>query len=194
MGDWGHRVNIVEMQQMYLEAVQVSLVDMEVDIGRYEDSYVLDKVMRKNRVGPGEITNRPRRTYEDMELDAFPSGPWINEENPEPLGGTRNTSAKAVLRRNLWWKMIGAVVRSAFLVGPMWLLVLNRELYLKLGVARGFVFAFGLLMVGCVDRLEQVFIPTLRYAAVLMAFVGVMFDKQFPEGGGGWRFNGIFVV
>ncbi|KAK1515759.1 uncharacterized protein CCOS01_12957 [Colletotrichum costaricense] len=149
---------------------------------RYQDSYVLDKVMRKNRVGARDFADPPRMTYESMKLHALPTGPWGSEENPEPLGGTRNASAKAVLRRNFWWKIMGAVVGGAFLVGPMWLLVLQRDLYLNLGVATAFTFAFGFLIVGCVDQLDQVFASTLAYAAVLMVFVGVMFDKQFPEG------------
>lgn len=77
--------------------------------------------------------------------------------------------------------MSSALAAGAFLVGPMWLLVLQRGLYVNLGAATGFVVTFGLLMVGYVDKPEQVFASTLAYAAVLMVFVGVMFDKQFPE-------------
>ncbi|KAF4781124.1 hypothetical protein HER10_EVM0007567 [Colletotrichum scovillei] len=233
MGDWGYRVNIAEMQRMYLRALQVSLVDKAVKMQaqgdksgtetvlkegrhlagllrdytqavqdyeymtkvsqqpfdffiasseRYHDNYVLDQVMRKHGVGGRQFADPPRMTYESMKLHALPTGPWGNESFPEPLGGTRNASAKAVLRRNFWFKIMGALVGGAFLVGPMWLLVLKRELYLNLGVATGFVFAFGFSMVGCVDRLDQVFASTLAYSAVLMVFVGVMFDKQFPEG------------
>lgn len=65
----------------------------------------------------------------------------------------------------------------------MWFLVLHQELYVNLGVATGFVSAFGFLMVFFVNSLEGVFASTLAYAAVLMVFVGVMFDKQFPDTG-----------
>ncbi|KAK1546478.1 hypothetical protein CPAR01_00445 [Colletotrichum paranaense] len=84
---------------------------------RYQDSYVLDKVMRKNRVGARAFADPPRMTYESMKLHALPTGPWSSEENPEPLGGTRNASAKAVLRRNfggrLWAQWLEGLSLSA---------------------------------------------------------------------------------
>ncbi|KXH26804.1 hypothetical protein CSAL01_00350 [Colletotrichum salicis] len=180
MGDWGFRVNIAEMQRMHLRALQVGLVDkaakMQVRGGEMEA-----EAIAKN----GRLLAVRRSAAHEVRVHEAPCfAHWSlgQEENPEPLGGTRNASAKAVLRRNFWWKIMGAVVGGAFLVSPMWLLVLQRDLYLNLGVATAFTFAFGFLIVGCVDQLDQVFTSTLAYAAVLMVFVGVMFDKQFPEG------------
>ena len=121
-------------------------------------------------------------SYERMKEQAIPMGlTWeaTNIRYSEPIGGTRHASVKAVLRKLFWWRVSAAVVGGAFLVGPMWLLVLERDLLLNLGVATGFVFAFGLLMVGFVEQTDQVFASTLAYAAVLMVFVGVMMDKQF---------------
>lgn len=110
-----------------------------------------------------------------------PKIPW--EIIPEPLGGTRNASARREARRSLWWKFSGAMVAGGFLIGPMWFLSLHQELYVNLGVATGFVSAFGFLMAFFANSLDGVFAGTLAYAAVIMVFVGVMFDKQFPDTG-----------
>lgn len=150
---------------------------------RFHDNEVLEKILHDL---PGDYDVEQfvpwsRRTPEAMERDAMPTGPWSND--PEPLGGTRGASIRSTVTRNFWKKAMGAVIGGAFLVGPMWLLVLQRDLYLNLGVASGFVFGFGLTMVGCLNQIDEVFASTLAYAAVVMVFIGVMFDKQFSEGG-----------
>lgn len=147
---------------------------------RYHDDYVPEKAIRKRSKDLSDFADPPHMTYEDMKHHALPTGPWKNDRNPEPLGGTRNASVKALLRRNFWWRASGALVGGAFLVGLMRLLVLRRELYVHLGAATGFVSAFGFLMVCYMDQLEHVFASTPAYATVLMVFVAVMLDKQFP--------------
>lgn len=142
-----------------------------VSSGRYHDRHVLGQVRRSKDLDVEQFADLSRP-------DSSLKIPW--ETTPEPIGWPRNASAKKEARRSLWWKFSGALVAGGFLIGPMWLLVLHQELHVNLGVATGFVSAFGFLMVFFVNSLEGVFASTLAYAAVLMVFVGVMFDKQFP--------------
>lgn len=65
----------------------------------------------------------------------------------------------------------------------MWFLVPHQELYVSLGGAAGFVYAFCFTMVFFANSLEGVFASTLAFAAVLMVFVTVIVDKQFPATG-----------
>ena len=145
-----------------------------VSSGRYHDRHVLGQVRRLKDLDVEQLAD-PSRPGFSLKV------PW--ETTPEPIGGTRNASAKKEARRSLWWKFSGALAAGGFLIGPMWVLVLHQELYVNLGVATGFVSVFGFLMVFFVNSLEGVFASTLAYAAVLMVFVGVMFDKQFPDTG-----------
>lgn len=78
------------------------------------------------------------------------------------------------LKKALWSRLVGALLGGVFLIGPMWLLVLVREIWVHLGVTTGCVFAFGLLASWSLSTLGEVFAATLAYAAVLMVFVGVM--------------------
>lgn len=72
------------------------------------------------------------------------------------------------------------MIGGAFLIGPMWGLVLKREVYFYLGLTTGCVSAFGFLMAWYLDTVEAVFTVTLAYSAVLMVFVGV--STQALEG------------
>lgn len=72
-----------------------------------------------------------------------------------------------------------AVVGGVFLIGPMWLMVLKKELYTTLITTTAFVFGFGLLMsivpvfvAGTKIGMEAVLSATAGYAAVLVVFVG----------------------
>ena len=68
---------------------------------------------------------------------------------------------------------------GVFLVGPMWLMVLQNELYTTLISTTGFVFGFGLVLSlvptfvdGAKVGLDTVMSATAAYAAVLVVFVG----------------------
>jgi len=118
-----------------------------------------------------------------LKMSATPTGPW---EVPSagrgalPIANTRTE----VVRRALWSRIGGACIGGAFLIGPMWLLVLKQELYLQLGATTGCVSAFGLLMAWYQGTLEAVFAATLEYAAVLMVFVGVVMGNVSSSRGG----------
>ncbi|PKK45301.1 hypothetical protein CI102_8141, partial [Trichoderma harzianum] len=105
----------------------------------------------------------------------IPTGPWEDRhrQSAKSIANMRGeTKKKALLSR-----IGGAVVGGAFLIFPMWLMVLKQEIYLSLGVTTGYVAAFGLLMALSMGSLDAVFAATFAYAAVLMVFVGVMMQN-----------------
>lgn len=109
---------------------------------------------------------------------ATPTGPWEEPWEPgkggmRPIGGTRGEA----FRQALWSRAAGALVGAAFLIGPMWPLVLKQDIYLQLGMTTGCIIAFGSVMVFALRTLEAVFAATLAYAAVLMVFVGVVMQS-----------------
>lgn len=129
---------------------------------RFQEKWLLQRLMRHKR---------SMRHFNWRKDAAIPTGPWEDGEGlMRPIGGTRGEA----FRHALWSRVFGALAAAAFLVGPMWALALNQDIYLQLGVTTGCIFAFGLAMVAAVDTLEAVFAVTLGYAAVLMVFVGVV--------------------
>ncbi|KAI0883759.1 uncharacterized protein GGS22DRAFT_25516 [Annulohypoxylon maeteangense] len=116
----------------------------------------------------------------DQEL-ALPTGPWEVvpiDGKPIPIAGTRNAGVQNLLRRALVTRLFLALLGSAFLIGPMWLLALERDLIFDLGTTTVAVTIFGLFLAFVVDKGDQVFAGTLAYAAVLMVFVGVIIQIQ----------------
>ncbi|KAL7956238.1 hypothetical protein V8C34DRAFT_326385 [Trichoderma compactum] len=106
---------------------------------------------------------------------AIPTGPWGKQtwtERKIHRKHERRDQKKTFLSR-----IGGAIVAGAFLIFPMWLMVLKQELYLSLGVTTGCVAAFGLLMALSMGSLDAVFAATFAYAAVLTVFVGVMMQN-----------------
>lgn len=112
--------------------------------------------------------------YHWLKPTARAAGPWESDDGMiRPIGGTRG---EAFRRANLT-RAGGALLAAAFLVGPMWGLVLRQEVYLQLEVVTGCIVAFGAVMVLALETLEAVFAATLAYAAVLMVFVGVVMAR-----------------
>ncbi|KAM5349128.1 hypothetical protein ACJ41O_008951 [Fusarium nematophilum] len=110
------------------------------------------------------------------------AGPWEDTKSGRvaPAVGTRRATVETLFRRAFWSRLTAAVVGAVFLVGPMWLLVLRRELFIHLGATTGFVLGFGCVMAFFVEKVDQVFAGTLAYAAVLMVFVGVIMQDEGP--------------
>lgn len=73
------------------------------------------------------------------------------------------------------------MLRGAFLVGPLWLLALRRDLFFYLGAATILVTGFGVLLTLYMAVPGQVFAGTLVYAVVLVVFVGLMVDKDMAS-------------
>ncbi|KAF3074906.1 hypothetical protein CFAM422_002666 [Trichoderma lentiforme] len=106
---------------------------------------------------------------------AISTGPWEDRhrQSAKSIANTRGeTQKKAFLSR-----IGGTVVGGAFLIFPMWLMVLKQEIYLSLGVTTSCAAAFGLLMALSIGSLDAVFAAIFAYAAILMVFVGVMMQN-----------------
>ena len=78
----------------------------------------------------------------------------------------------------MWFKgfrqrLAMAAVGAAFLIAPMWLMVLHNTLYTALVSTTVFVMVFGLVMALRLDKLMDVMSATAAYAAVLVVFVGL---------------------
>lgn len=143
---------------------------------RLHDKYFLNKELNRIGATPSEL--------EELKPFAPAAGPWEIETNgrgAQPLLSTR----MAAVKKALWSRVGGALVGGAFLIGPMWGLVLKREVYFHLGLTTGCVFVFGLLIAWYLKNLEAVFTATLAYAAVLMVFVGVSMQSLDDFNGAG---------
>ena len=103
---------------------------------------------------------------EGMELT--PTFHWEREEYI-PIGGIR----RDIRRRRFWRRVFVATVGAAFLIGPMWLMVLRNDVYTGLISTTAFVAAFGLMMASVLDKDIEVLSSTAAYAAVLVVFVGL---------------------
>ncbi|KAI1149344.1 hypothetical protein F4825DRAFT_464212 [Nemania diffusa] len=109
---------------------------------------------------------------EDKSEDILPvDGPW--EDEPHPIGGTRNYSVVKGLEAQLKDRIVIAAIAGFFLIAPMWLMVLHNMLYTSLVPATAFVTVFGLVLAWFLDTRKEVMSGTAAYAAVLVVFVGV---------------------
>lgn len=108
-------------------------------------------------------------------------GPWEHSKSyesydprkaHEPICGTRNDNVAKVWYRGFKGRVILAAVGGAFLIGPMWLMVLQSGLYTALITTTGFVAGFGILMAYFLEEGKDVLASTAAYAAVLVVFVG----------------------
>ncbi|KAM0258097.1 hypothetical protein ACHAQJ_004002 [Trichoderma viride] len=117
---------------------------------------------------------------EGMENEADPLrwaksvGRWETErDRPEPIGGTRGGNFRKAWVKGFQQRVSVAAVGGAFLIGPMWLMVLHKTLYTALVSTTVFVVLFGLVMAVWLDKLMDVMSATAAYAAVLVVFVGL---------------------
>jgi hypothetical protein len=135
-------------------------------------------IVSSKRYYDGQVLQSAMLDYHDAKKDLYErkfvlnSGPWERPDRnnrAEPIGfGIRKFS-----RKMFWRKVSAAFIGAGFLVGPMWLLALEQQLYLQLEVTKGFVLSFGITLAYFMDKFDQVFAGTLAYAAVLVVFVGL---------------------
>ncbi|KAJ8130687.1 hypothetical protein O1611_g2940 [Lasiodiplodia mahajangana] len=98
-------------------------------------------------------------------------GPW--ETDTQPIGGTRNNTVRRGYKLQLKERIVIAAIAGAFLVAPMWLMVLHNTLYTCLISTTAFVTVFGLILAWSLDGAKEVMSGTAAYAAVLVVFVGL---------------------
>lgn len=93
--------------------------------------------------------------------------------NTDPVGHVRNdVTGRQDVRR--FSRRLGlAVIGGAFLIVPMWIMVLHNTLYTGLVSTTVFVTLFGLLSASYLEEEKDVISTTAAYAAVLVVFVGL---------------------
>jgi hypothetical protein len=109
---------------------------------------------------------------ENFEIDNS-IGPWMENEDGVPIGGTRNEKIKETEWKNFIKRLQMAVLGGVFLLVPMWLMVLHQTRYTALISTTVFVAIFGLVMARYLEKEMEVLSVTAAYAAVLVVFVGL---------------------
>jgi len=99
--------------------------------------------------------------------------PPESELTRTPIGGIRQANAQRSELKSLRKKLTMAAVGGAFLVGPMWLMVLHRSRYTALVSTTVLVICFGITMACSLKSEMDVLSSTAAYAAVLVVFVGL---------------------
>lgn len=121
---------------------------------------------------------------ECLQKHATPTGPWEDDNaasSSKPASVLISTRTKAWKRA--YWSRIGAgLMGGAFLIAPMWILALQQNLYVILGVATGCIAAFGSAVSLYLETVDSVFAATLAYAAVIMVFDGIVIQETGGNG------------
>lgn len=136
-----------------------------------------DKASPKKKTKDSETGGSPpvEDRHNDGDLKYFVSvdGPWETADWTVPIGGTRSENRAKSRAMQLQTNGAMAVMGGAFLVCPMWLMVLRESLYLCLITTTGCVVLFGAVMAVMLGEPKDVFSSTAAYAAVLVVFVGL---------------------
>lgn len=118
---------------------------------------------------------------ERLKQHSVPTGPWERDNTDKPASALISTRTKTWKRA--YWNRIGAaMIGGAFLITPMWILALQRDLFVHLAVATGCVTAFGISVSLYLETVDGVFAATLAYAAVIMVFVGIVIEETGSKG------------
>lgn len=101
---------------------------------------------------------------------------WEESKLYRPICDTRSTKRT----REFAYRVVVAATGGAFLIGPMWLMVLHNTLYTVLVSTTVCVVAFGLMMAYILEKYMDILSSTAAYAAVLMVFVGLIVGSSSP--------------
>ena len=141
--------------------------------------YMRKFVERKKERDPFIVTSHRkvdhwvlRRALEDAskELDFRLDEP-LETEN-EPIAAPRKTSFDKASLENFALCVVTAIIGGAFLIGPMWLMVLHNTPYTALISTSVCVLVFGVITAWVLGDTLSVLSSTAAYAAVLVVFVG----------------------
>ncbi|KAI1475878.1 hypothetical protein F4774DRAFT_428560, partial [Daldinia eschscholtzii] len=94
------------------------------------------------------------------------------EEEPTAIGGTRTEMTQKQRTEEFLKRIVVSVIGGAFLVVPVWIMVLIKSTYTSLITTTAFVFVGGFAAAGVLKDNLQVVSVTAAYAAVLVVFVG----------------------
>jgi predicted small integral membrane protein len=169
-------MNIVKALQDhdYMEKRSLSSRDPFLATGEYLlDNYVLNRNIPE-----------PLRTdigWQDPSLGRWEvERPGNQNQTFTSICGTRGANLYISRRRKVKDRLVLAVIGGAFLIGPVWLMVLQGGRYTSLITTTSFVIVFGIFMVYYLSEAKDVLASTAAYAAVLVVFVGS--NTQNPSG------------
>ncbi|KAK4159282.1 hypothetical protein QBC43DRAFT_304811 [Cladorrhinum sp. PSN259] len=123
------------------------------------------------------------RAFRDLDSNSLPN----LKRRPRFVSQWHNTSGPIIPSRsdNYWSKLssriVVSLVSAAFLIGPMWLMMLDTRRDVALASTTAFVVAFGILMAWRLEEHNQVLSSTAAYAAVLVVFVGLRGEAPLAE-------------
>jgi len=96
-----------------------------------------------------------------------------SDKKVESIGGSAKDQIRRSQVKEFLYRLGLAVLGGAFLVGPMWWMVLHRTLYTTLISTTALVATFGIIMAYFLEDGNAVLSSTAAYAAVLVVFVGL---------------------
>lgn len=202
--DRSFQINFAELQRMYHRQLQCKLIASAVnlrfgdglakgwedDLHKYvqalqdyeymvrrsqlpDDPFIATAVHKEDE----KILRTAMKDYEASLTDddwsqALPSGPW--EKVDKAIGNTRHVGVRSLWLRSFWHRLTVAIIAGAFLIAPMWIMVLKKNIWVDLRTTTAFVACFGVVMALFLDRLMDVLASTAAYAAVLVVFVGAI--------------------
>jgi hypothetical protein len=92
------------------------------------------------------MKNAPRK-FKDLDFATIQSKhEWLENDDSSTIGGTRSQNNKNLESKAFYGRLWTAAVAGAFLLGPMWLMVLHHTLYTALVSTTVVVVMFGFLM------------------------------------------------
>ncbi|KAK4237165.1 hypothetical protein C8A03DRAFT_16269 [Achaetomium macrosporum] len=134
----------------------------------------LDRMLLKDIVGG---------RGEQLENETSAVGHWESEATEPPsLRDTRRDNYHRSWTHGFHRRIGVAAVAGAFLIAPMWLMVLHNTLYTALVSTTVFVAVFGLMSAIYINSHMEVMSPTAAYAAVLVVFVGLTTETSRKDG------------
>lgn len=151
----------------YMEKRSKSIRDPFLATGEFSiDNYVLNRNI--NTILANDPTIEPASSI-------FPWEPRDSNDPSrrfEPICGTRGDNIARTWYLGFKDRILLAALGGAFLIGPMWLMVLRNGELTGLIATTGFVAVFGIVMAYFLDEGKDVLASTAAYAAVLVVFVG----------------------
>ncbi|KAM7203810.1 hypothetical protein V8F20_003816 [Naviculisporaceae sp. PSN 640] len=151
----------------YMETRSKSTRDPFLATGEFSiDNYILNSNINPTLANDSTI----KRAY-----SIFPWEPHDSDDPSrrfEPICGTRSNNIARTSYLGFKDRVLLAALGGAFLIGPMWLMVLHDGELTGLIATTGFVALFGIVMAFFLQEGKDVLASTAAYAAVLVVFVG----------------------
>ncbi|KAH6668247.1 hypothetical protein B0J14DRAFT_658165 [Halenospora varia] len=202
--DRGFRINFAELQRMYHRQLQCKLIASTVklrfgddpaqgwedDLHKYvqalqdyeymvqrsqlpDDPFIATAVRKEDqKILRTAMTGYEAKLTEYDRIHALPTGPW--EKVEKAIGNTRHVGVRSLWLLSFWNRLTMAIIAGAFLIAPMWIMVLKKDIWIDLKTTTAFVATFGVLMALFLDKRMDVLGSTAAYAAVLVVFVGAI--------------------